>query len=34
MCFADSPKTKNDLLEECYKRKSKIIQKNIDKKTT
>ena len=34
MCFADSPKTKNDLLEGSYKRKSKIIQKNIDKRTT
>ena len=34
MCFVDSPKTKNDLLEGSYKRKSKIIQKNIDKRTT
>ena len=31
MCFADSPKTKNDLLEGSYKRKSKAIQKILIK---
>lgn len=34
MCFADSPKTKNDLLEGNYKRKSRVVQNNIDKRTT
>ena len=34
MSFTDSPKTKNDLLKGSYKRKSRAIQKNIDKRNT
>ena len=34
MCFADSLKTKNDLSEGNYKRKSRAIQKIIDKRIT
>ena len=34
MCFADSLKTKNDFSEGNYKRKSRVIHKNTDKRIT